>query len=89
MRQMPGFRIVYSPENSTSDLDVKVISSRGETSLHPMPGDAIIVIDGVPHQMINWIDPNRIGAMEIYPGVATGPVQYQSPCGTILIWTKR
>jgi hypothetical protein len=83
---MPGF-IVVRP--STSDLDVNVVSSRGETSLHPVPCDANIIIDGVPHQKINWIDPGSIGAMEIYPGVKTGPVQYQSPCGTILIWTKR
>jgi hypothetical protein len=86
VRQMPGF-IVVRP--STSDLDVNVVSSRGETSLHPVPCDANIIIDGVPHQKINWIDPGSIGAMEIYPGVKTGPVQYQSPCGTILIWTKR
>jgi hypothetical protein len=48
-----------------------------------------IVIDGVPHQGINWIDPHSIGAMEIYTGTSTAPVQYPSPCGTILIWTKR
>jgi hypothetical protein len=91
VRQMPGFRIVHSPENSTSDLDVKVVDSRGTlTSLaHSDSCVANIIIDGVPHQMINWIDPGSIGAMEIYPGTAAGPVQYRSNCGTILIWTKR
>jgi hypothetical protein len=91
VRQMPGFRIVHPRENSTSDLDVKVFNSRGTliSLAHPESCDANIIIDGVPHQMINWIDPRSIGAMEIYPGTATGPVQYRSNCGTILIWTKR
>ena len=75
VRQMPGFRVV---SRGTSALDVKVISSRGDTSLsHPGPCVAKIVIDGVPYQEINWIDPYSIGAMEIYPGVNTGPVQYK------------
>jgi hypothetical protein len=91
VRQMPGFRIVHPRENSTSDLDVEVFNSRGTliSLAHPESCDANIIIDGVPHQMINWIDPRSIGAMEIYPGTATGPVQYRSNCGTILIWTKR
>lgn len=87
LRQMPGF--VVSRGRRTSDLDVKVLSSRGETSLHPKPCFANIIIDGVPHQEINWIDPGSIGAMEIYPGPAGAPVQYHSACGTIIIWTKR
>jgi hypothetical protein len=86
LRQMPGFRVV---RGTTSDLDTKVVSSRGETSLHPKPCFAKIIIDGAAYQEINWIDPYSIGAMEIYPGVKTGPVQYQSECGTIIIWTKR
>ena len=87
LRQMPGFAIART---STSDLDVEVTQPRGETSWSkPGPCLANIVIDGVPHQKINWIDPNSIGAMELYPGTSTGPVQYQSACGTILIWTKR
>jgi hypothetical protein len=99
VRQLPGFRIVRP---NTSDLDVEVIESRGDlTSLHD-PGKvcyANIVIDGVPGQKINWIDPQSIGAMEIYAGPAGAPPQYQtstggpmqsqSGCGTILIWTKR
>jgi hypothetical protein len=86
LRQMPGFRVV---RGTTSDLDTKVVSSRGETSLHPKPCFAKIIIDGAAYQEINWIDPYSIGAMEIYPGFKTGPVQYQSECGTIIIWTKR
>jgi hypothetical protein len=99
VRQLPGFKIIRP---STSDLDVEVIESRGDlTSLHD-PGKvcyANIVIDGVPGQKINWIDPQSIGAMEIYAGPAGAPPQYQtstggpmqsqSGCGTILIWTKR
>lgn len=87
LRQLPGFHVV---RHGTSDLDVEVVDSRGVTSLNsPSSCSVKIFIDGVPHQGINWIDPGSIGAMEIYRGAATGPVQYQGPCGTILIWTKR
>jgi len=75
---------------TTSDLDVVLVPTSGPVSwTHPDACQVKIFIDGVPNQKINWIDPYSIGAMEIYPGTATGPVQYQSPCGTILIWTKR
>jgi hypothetical protein len=87
VRQLPGFTVVRP---TTSDLDAKVVQSRGTSSWNDStPCLANIVIDGVPHQQINWIDPYSIGAMEIYTGTGTAPVQYQSPCGTILIWTKR
>ena len=88
VRQLPGFRIM---RRGTSDLDVEVIGSSGDiTSLsRPGPCYANIVIDGVPNQMINWIDPGSIAGMEIYAGPAGAPVQYRSSCGTILIWTKR
>lgn len=87
VRQIPGFMVVRT---STSDLDVGVVSTRGITSLTgPTSCIVNIFIDGVPHQGINWIDPYSIGAMEIYTGTSTAPVQYPSPCGAILIWTKR
>lgn len=87
VRQIPGFMVVRT---STSDLDVGVVSTRGITSLTgPTSCIVNIYIDGVPHQGINWIDPYSIGAMEIYTGTSTAPVQYPSPCGAILIWTKR
>jgi hypothetical protein len=88
VRQIPGL-VVERP--TTSDLDVKIGQPRGMTSWSKdaRPCYVNIVIDGVPHQDINWIDPYSIGAMEIYTGTGTAPVQYQSPCGTILIWTKR
>ena len=87
LQHMPDF-VVW--RDSTSDLDVHIYQSGGPTSWTTRaPCEANIVIDGVAHQMINWIDPQSIAAMEIYRGVATGPIQYRSPCGTILIWTKR
>ena len=87
VRQIPGLTVV---RNSTSVLDVGVAPTRGMTSWsNPSSCFVNIVIDGVPHQGINWIDPYSIGAMEIYTGTSTAPVQYPSPCGTILIWTKR
>ena len=87
VRQLPGFHII---RRGTSDLDVDVVDSRGTTSLNTPSSCVVqIFIDGVANQGINWIEPGSIAAMEIYRGAATGPVQYQGPCGTILIWTKR
>ena len=87
LQHMPDFVVHW---DSTSFLDVKIYQSGGPTSWTTQaPCPANIVIDGVAHQMINWIDPPSIGAMEIYRGTATGPIQYRSACGTILIWSKR
>ena len=49
-----------------------------------------IVIDGMQHQEINLINPNDIGAMEIYRPGQPAPVQYLlGSCGVIVIWSKR
>jgi hypothetical protein len=82
-RVTPGFR-VYG-----FGLDAVVVPSRGATSL---TGDCRVnvVIDGMPHQEINLINPNDIGAMEIYRPGQPAPVQYlQGSCGVIVIWSRR
>ena len=50
-----------------------------------------VVIDGMQHMDINMIEPVEIGAMEIYGGASTTPMEYASgsPCGAIVIWTKQ
>jgi hypothetical protein len=83
LRATPGFRI------SGSGFDAKVYSSRAGLSLSGRSCEVNVVIDGMQHQDINWLQPSDIGAMEIYPGQAGAPVQYDHVCGAIVIWTKR
>lgn len=81
-RMMPGFRV------EGSGIDARVVSTRGAISLtgRCTPN---IVIDGIQHQDINLISPDAIGAIEAYPGPAGAPMQYDSACGVVVIWTKR
>jgi hypothetical protein len=53
------------------------------------PCEANVVVNGVEHQDINLVDPANIGAIEAYAGPADAPVQYDRPCGVIVIWLKR
>jgi hypothetical protein len=66
-----------------------VYSSRAGLSLSGRACEVNVVIDGMQHQDINWLQPSDIGAMEVYPGQAGAPVQYDHVCGVIVIWTKR
>jgi hypothetical protein len=49
-------------------------------------------VDGVRNEGevdVDRINPAEIAGIEIYPGL-TAPVQYRrSPCGALLIWTRR
>lgn len=82
VRMLPGFRIVgYG-------IDAHVVSSRGAISFRQSQCDVNVVIDGMQHQDINLLLPSDIGAMETYSGPGA-PMQYDSPCGVIVIWTKR
>jgi hypothetical protein len=82
LRMLPGFRIVGS------GLDAHVVSSRGQISLRQGDCVANVVIDGIPNQDINLVRPSDVGALEVYNGIGA-PMQYNSPCGVIVIWTKR
>ena len=61
------------------------------------PQPPTVVLDGLPLDRdggpINEVThPANIEAIEVYPSPAGVPVQYgrtRSPCGTILIWTRR
>jgi hypothetical protein len=48
-----------------------------------------VVIDGMQHQDINLVSPEDIGMMEVYKGPAGAPMEYDSACGVVVIWTKR
>jgi len=82
-RMMPGFRVVGT------GLDAQIASSRGAISFSGGSCSTNIVIDGMQHQEINLLTPMSIGAVEAYPGPAGAPMQYDSACGVIVIWTKR
>lgn len=76
-----GFRVVYTPQPT-------VVSGRGKIGLAGnCPSN--IVIDKVRGQQIYELPPSLVGAMEFYPDGVGAPEQYRSPCGTIIIWTKR
>jgi hypothetical protein len=83
LRMTLGFRVVGD------GLDAKVVSTRGAMSISGGGCEVNIVIDGMQHQDINWVQPSDIGAMEVYRGPAGAPVQYDSACGVIVVWTKR
>ena len=48
-----------------------------------------VVVNGVEHQPINDVNPRNVGAMAIGGGLGRGPIQYDTRCGLIEIWTKR
>jgi len=84
LRMVPGFRV------EGSGLDTKVFTTHGNFEVSSMgPCEANIVVNGIEHQDINLIDPVNIGAIEAYAGPTDGPVQYDRPCGVIVIWLKR
>jgi hypothetical protein len=82
VRLMPGFRIIGN------GLDARVVSSRGQISLRQGECTVNVVIDGMQHQDINLLSPRDIGALEVYAGPGA-PMEYNSPCGVVVIWTKR
>lgn len=84
LRMVHGFRV------EGSGLDTKVYTTHGNFEMSSMgPCEANIVVNGVEHQDINLVDPMNIGAIEAYAGPADAPVQYDRPCGVIVIWLKR
>ena len=84
LRMVHGFRV------EGSGLDAKVYTTHGNFEMSSMgPCEANIVVNGVEHQDINLLDPTTIGAIEAYADPAAAPVQYDRPCGVIVIWLKR
>jgi hypothetical protein len=83
VRTMSGFRV------EGAGFAAKVVSSRGPSSFRQASCETNIVIDGLQHQDINLVDPQDVGALEAYSSSVSAPMQYQSGCGVIVIWTKR
>ena len=83
LRMIPGFHVVGN------GFDAKIVSSRGPLGLSRRDCEVNIVIDGLQHQDINFVQPSDIGAMEVYNGPAGAPLLYAGQCGVIVIWTKR
>lgn len=81
--KIPGFSIAGEGPNA------KVVSSRGVGS--NFCSSANIVIDGVPNQSINDVNPFMVGSVEAYrEGEPTPPEFFDHKgCGMIVIWTKR
>jgi hypothetical protein len=83
VRFLPGFRV------NGAGFDAKIVSSRGASSFRQAACETNIVIDGMQHQDVNLVNPQDVGAVEAYSSSAGAPVQYESFCGVIVIWTKR
>jgi hypothetical protein len=83
LRMTSGFRIVGS------GVTAQLLSSRGGISLSGAGCRTNVVIDGIQHQDINFVQPSDVGALEVYAGPAGAPVQYDGRCGMVVIWTKR
>jgi protocatechuate 3,4-dioxygenase beta subunit len=86
LRTAGGFR-VYG-----FGLSARIESSRvlgSGTGYGPPCSTVNIVIDGMQNQDINWVRPQDVAAIEMYPGPAGAPVQYDSWCGLVVIWTRR
>jgi hypothetical protein len=81
--KIPGFAIAGEGPNA------KVVSSRGVGS--NFCPSANIVIDGMPNQSINDVNPFMVGSVEAYREGEPTPPEYfdHKGCGMIVIWTKR
>jgi hypothetical protein len=85
MRGARGMRVIGA------GTDARVVSVRRAMSTSGGSCAVNVVIDGMQHMDINMIEPAEIGAMEIYAGASTVPIEYASgsPCGAIVVWTKQ
>jgi len=82
--RVPGFRV------EGDGLDAHLFTTHGSFELSGNGRCEVnIVINGIQHQDINFVDPRDIGAVEAYPGPAGAPIVYDRACGVVVIWTKR
>ena len=77
---IPGLRIVGQGPNA------RVISGRGSSMTCNSP---ILLIDDMPATSVNDVPSSQLGAIEFYPSSTSAPMTHRSPCGTIMIWSKR
>jgi hypothetical protein len=68
--------------------DGVVSVSRGAASLTDARCVPLLIVDGLQVETtLDIVRPQEIRGIEIYRGSET-PVQYNDPCGAIVIWTK-
>jgi hypothetical protein len=63
------------------------VSGQGASFGAPCPLN--VVVNGIPNQPLNDVNPRNVGAIAIGRGVGNGPIDYNTTCGAIEIWTKR
>lgn len=72
----------------TVSPDGIVSVARGSGSLSDALCVPLLIVDGIQMQTtLDIVRPQEIRAIEVYRGAET-PVQYNDPCGAIVIWTK-
>jgi hypothetical protein len=64
--------------------DARMVSNRDPGCRNP-----VMYFDRLPVDRINDVPPSLIGAIEVYPGLVSAPMQYRSACGTVMLWSKR
>jgi hypothetical protein len=85
LRTTPGLRVGYVDGQPT------LVSSRGAISLRRRECPINVVIDGMQHMDIDMVHPADIAAIESYASSIGVPPEFSmnSPCGAVVIWTKR
>jgi hypothetical protein len=84
-RMIPGFQVVH---RGFQDV---IVSSRGSGSLSRRTCPMNIIIDRMQHMDIDMVHPADIVGVETYPSNIGVPAEYSmtSPCGAVVIWTRR
>lgn len=98
---IPGVRLVPDPYNS---LARTVVLRGGRMGWATLTGASdcypFVVLDGqvihrggpTPANIDNFIDPETVAGIEIYPSAIGVPIQFagvDASCGVIMIWTRR
>lgn len=84
---VPGVRVVFG---GSGRFEVRMrrgvrLDSSAEVGCVPL-----VYLDDVPVEA-GWLQnvrPDRIEGLEVYQGTGA-PIQYNNPCGAILVWTRR
>jgi hypothetical protein len=84
---VPGVRVDYGVAGSFQVRMRRAVrmDSSAESGCVPL-----VYMDDIPVD-VGWLEnvlPSRVAGLEIYSGAGT-PIQYNDPCGVILVWTRR
>lgn len=95
LRDMPGIRLACPSRRSCSILmPAAGLMFIGKTCAPTVVLDgAVVSVGGTGGSGdVNWENPHDLEAIEVYPSPAGLPVQYagyMSPCGAVLLWSRR